>query len=125
VDGPTLSILRAIPRYDDLPGDLKDLIFRDLEGQVLDPVTITSRFRELVAEADLPPIRLHGLRHSAATTLLSAGTDLKVIQEILGHSRYTTAELYTTAPKGQARAALEAIATLIRPSVNDPQISAA
>jgi integrase len=50
------------------------------------PDRLTRTFKKLIAEHGSPPIRLHDLRHGAATPGLAAGVELKVVQEMLGHS---------------------------------------
>jgi Phage integrase family len=62
----------------------------------------------------LPPIRLHDLRHGTATVALAAGADIKIVQEMLGHSsRAITSDTYTSVLPDVARAAVEAAAAMI------------
>ena len=85
-------------------------VFTRENGEPLHPATITGRFHDLVAAADLPPpIRLHDLRHGAASLMLAAGVDLRVVQETLGHrgggartesSRHRCCEIVTTSGCG-------------------------
>jgi integrase len=56
--------------------------------------------------AGLPPVRSHDLRHGAATIALAAGTDMKIVQEMLGHSSITlTSDTYTSVLPEIARTA--------------------
>lgn len=58
----------------------------------------TQEFKELLVErTSLPPIRLHDLRHGAASLSLAAGNDLKSVQEMLGHASLAfTADFYVS-----------------------------
>jgi integrase len=89
-------------------------VFTRENGEQLRPSWVTGRFEHLVAEAGLPPIRLHDLRHGAATMALTAGVEMKTVQEMLGHSSITvTSDTYSSVAPEVAKNAAEAIAGLI------------
>ncbi|WP_239313778.1 tyrosine recombinase XerC, partial [Frankia sp. Cj3] len=72
-------------------------VFTREDGSDIHPSFLSYRFQRLAFAAQLPPIRLHDLRHGAATLALAGGTDLKIVQELLGHSSITiTADTYTS-----------------------------
>ena len=89
-------------------------VFTCLNGDPMAPDRLTRTFKKLTALARLPPIRLHDLRHGAASLALSAGVELKVVQEMLGHSSIVlTADTYTSVLPDAAHAAAEKVADLI------------
>jgi integrase len=101
-------------------------VFTWPDGRPLSPDWLSHRFRHLVAESGLPPVRLHDLRHGAATLALTAGTDLRVVQDMLGHSSYAfTADTYTAVLPEVALRAAEATARLVLGALSSPEDKAA
>lgn len=91
-----------------------DYVFTDLRGRPLRPERATRAFHRAVAESGLPPVRLHDLRHGAASLALAAGADLKTVQELLGHSTIiTTADIYAHVLPALHLRAADAVAELV------------
>ena len=89
-------------------------IFVEEDGTWLHPGKVSDLFGRLVEEAGLPPVRLHDLRHLAATLALVAGIDPKVVSEMLGHSDTAiTRDIYQTVLDDIAREAAEAVVKLV------------
>jgi integrase len=64
-----------------------DLVFATQVGTFINPSNLRRRsFKPLLEKANLPPIRFHDLRHTAATLLLIQGVHPKYVQELLGHA---------------------------------------
>ncbi len=97
---PVLQIARdAVEDYRRLcPFDLGsgDPLFRGARGGALTPRAIQKVMQNTRMQLGLPATATpHALRHSFATHLLSAGGDLRSIQELLGHANLSTTQAYT------------------------------
>lgn len=78
-------------------GETSPWLFPSNRGKPITRQRFGQLLKELAITAGLNPESLspHTLRHSFATHLLSGGADLRVIQELLGHSDIATTEIYT------------------------------
>lgn len=65
------------------------LVFPTAFGKPLDPSNVWRQLQQTLDRIGLPRMRVHELRHTAATYLLSVGTHPKVVQDLLGHSSIT------------------------------------
>jgi hypothetical protein len=89
-------------------------VFTRPGGDPMAPDWLSRYFRQLNDASGLPPIRLHDVRHGAASLALAAGADLKVVQDMLGHASIVlTADTYTSVLPEVARKTAEDVASLI------------
>jgi len=65
-------------------------VFTTRKGTPLDRASVRREFYKLVKVAEVPQIRFHDMRHSAATLLFAQGVHPKTVMEILGHSDLKT-----------------------------------
>ncbi|RLU85907.1 site-specific integrase [Streptomyces griseocarneus] len=84
------------------------------DGAYIHPGWLTDHFERLVDRSGLPPIRLHDLRHVAASLMLAAGVDIKIVSETLGHSESRiTRDIYQSVMPKAAREAAEATIAIV------------
>ncbi|MGB9866751.1 MAG: tyrosine-type recombinase/integrase [Bacillota bacterium] len=71
-------------------------VFCTSNGNYIIPRNFNRKFYELCRKAGIEGVNLHALRHTFATRLLEQGENIKVVQELLGHSKIsTTADIYS------------------------------
>jgi integrase/recombinase XerC len=87
---------RALTTWLDTRGRQPGPLFTGRRGGRVNPREVYGLVRAAAREAGITrTIGPHTLRHTFATHLLNAGADLRVVQELLGHSRLSTTQRYT------------------------------
>ena len=105
-------------------GDAETALFLNRYGNRLSVRSIQKIVREYAARAGLGSrVHTHTLRHSFATHMLEGGADLRVVQELLGHSSPASTQIYTHITGKEARQAYMSAhpraGSGFRPAVND------
>jgi integrase len=86
------------------------LVFVTPRGYAVNGSWLTKHFQALLERAGLPRMRLHDLRHGAASLLVGAGVHPRIAQELLRHaSSKTTMEIYSHVSAAQQREAVDVL----------------
>ena len=84
-------------------GRADDRLLLSRTGRPLERVAVWQIVRRCAQRAGLRNVHPHMLRHSFATHLLAGGADLRVVQELLGHSDISTTQIYTHVDRSRLR----------------------
>jgi integrase len=112
---PVSADVAAIVRQRQLivPSGVPWLFPGDTPGK---PVMEIRRFwRQIQVSADLPDVRIHDLRHTFASLLVSGGASLEMIGKLLGHTQMQTTQRYAHLMDSPLRAGVDAVAHIFRP----------
>lgn len=91
-----------------------NLVFDRGDGNVIPQQKLGKLHLAICTLAEVPEIRVHDLRHTAATIMLRNGVNLKIVSEILGHSSIsTTADIYSHVDLNMQRTATDALGDLL------------
>jgi len=105
--------------------DPEGLVFASAQGKPIDPRRDHERWEQLLVRAGVADGPLHGARHDAASVMIATGTDISIVQEVLGHTDIRTTRQYVDIANDLKKQAVEraaaamfdgALAALLQPS---------
>lgn len=109
------ELVRELKRHRSLQVDAglpvtgpEGLVFRGPRGRALQNSSLRRVFRASCAEAGVTTIRLHDIRHTAATLLIAEGVPVDVVSRMLGHASFAfTVDTYVHGVRGEGHAAID------------------
>jgi integrase len=119
ISGATVALLRMIRA--DVPDDCPWVFPGDAPGR---PIVEIKRFwQDVRAKAGLEDVRIHDLRHTFASLLVSGGMSLPMIGRLLGHTQVQTTHRYAHLFDDPLRVGLNEVGELLRPKLKLIEIS--
>lgn len=98
--------------------DPAGLVFTRIDGDPIQPDSVSKIFARIVRKAKVRPISFHALRHTHATDLLRAGVHPKIVSERLGHASIAiTMDIYSHAIPGLQEDAAQRIDAALRDAI--------
>lgn len=97
-----LAIIANLPRFDDCPWLVPNPVTN------MPFVSIKHGWQRAIRVARLPGLRIHDLRHSAASFMVNSGVDLFAVGKVLGHASYQSTQRYSHLASDTLLAAVEA-----------------
>lgn len=92
-------------------------LFLNLKGKKISRVAVFNLVKELAQKAGIKKkISPHTFRHTFATHMVENGADLRVVQELLGHSSIITTEIYTHISRAHLRDVIESFHPMFKNS---------
>lgn len=102
LSGAALAIIADLPRFKDCPWLVPNPTTREPF------VSIKHGWQHAIKVAKLPGLRIHDLRHSAASFMINSGVDLFAVGKVLGHASYQSTQRYSHLANDTLLAAVEA-----------------
>ncbi len=111
---PALALVRSLKSI--ATDDAIFLFPSDKPGQ---PLTEIKKFwKSVCAEAELDAVRIHDLRHTFASSLVSRGISLHIVGRLLGHTQPQTTARYAHVDDAALRAATEGFGAIVENGQN-------
>jgi integrase len=97
-----------------------DYVFDRGDGRPIDPDTLGKGFRKAREKAGMDSVRLHDLRHAWATMQMSAGTNPRIVSDILGHAQVAfTMQVYSHPDLAMAESAMATVDAALGGAIGD------